>query len=417
MDGYASNPGDLNWDALKQLGDVTVYPRTSDAEKVERAKDADIILINKVQMDAETIAKLPRLKYIGVQATGFNVVDIQAAKERGIVVTNIPAYSTDSVAQMTFALILAITNRVEHYTQENRNDRWAYNKDFCYWDTPLMELAGKKMGIMGLGNIGIKVATIARDMGMDVCACTSKNATDLPEWITKVSRDGLLATSDILSLHCPLNDDTYHLINDESIKKMKPSAILINTGRGPLVDEEAVAKALHEGRLAAYGADVMSQEPPRQDNPLFREPNAFIIPCSIYLLYQLSLAIFIGNTPSINYGIDIIGAVNTYLHGILTINLFPFSAISSSVSSIDSRLNLSHNTLYIQINRIIRSFFSIGSNVSCDDRSTFLHTIGNKGRITHHKVLVISGIELREDGSTLHIIQCLGTITELISIQ
>lgn len=258
MDGYASNPGDLNWDALKQLGDVTVYPRTSDAEKVERAKDADIILINKVQMDAETIAQLPRLKYIGVQATGFNVVDIQAAKERGIVVTNIPAYSTDSVAQMTFALILAITNRVEHYTQENRNDRWTYNKDFCYWDTPLMELAGKKMGIMGLGNIGIKVATIARDMGMDVCACTSKNATDLPEWITKVSRDGLLATSDILSLHCPLNDDTYHLINDESIKKMKPSAILINTGRGPLVDEEAVAKALHEGRLAAYGADVMT---------------------------------------------------------------------------------------------------------------------------------------------------------------
>ena len=278
MDGYASNPGDLNWDALKQLGDVTVYPRTSDAEKVERAKDADIILINKVQMDAETIAKLPRLKYIGVQATGFNVVDIQAAKERGIVVTNIPAYSTDSVAQMTFALILAITNRVEHYTHENRNDRWTNNKDFCYWDTPLMELAGKKMGIMGLGNIGIKVATIARDMGMDVCACTSKNATDLPEWITKVSRDGLLATSDILSLHCPLNDDTYHLISDESIKKMKPSAILINTGRGPLVDEEAVAKALHEGRLAAYGADVMSQEPPRQDNPLFREPNAFITP-------------------------------------------------------------------------------------------------------------------------------------------
>ena len=173
MDGYASNPGDLNWDALKQLGHVTVYPRTSDAEKVERAKDADIILINKVQMDAETLDQLPRLKYIGVQATGFNVVDIKAAKERGIVVTNIPAYSTESVAQMTFALILSITNRVEHYTKENRNGRWANNPDFCYWDTPLIELAGKQMGIVGLGNIGMKVATIAHSMGMNVCSYTS----------------------------------------------------------------------------------------------------------------------------------------------------------------------------------------------------------------------------------------------------
>ena len=233
LDGYASNPGDLNWDLLEQLGNVTVYPRTNDDEKIERAKDADIILINKVQMDAETLAQLPKLKYIGIQATGYNVVDIEAAKRQGIVVTNIPAYSTDSVAQMTFALILAITNRVEHYTQENRNERWAYNKDFCYWDTPLMELAGKNIGIMGLGNIGMKVATIARDFGMDVYALTSKNASDLPDWITKVNKDGLLAVSDILSLHSPLSDDTYHFINAESLAKMKASAILINTGRGP----------------------------------------------------------------------------------------------------------------------------------------------------------------------------------------
>ena len=157
LDGYAANPGDLDYHLLEQLGEVVVYPRTSDAEKVERAKDADIILLNKVQMDAETLAQLPNLKYIGIQATGFNVVDIKAAKEQGIIVTNIPAYSTDSVAQMTFALILAVTNRVEHYAQENRNERWAYNKDFCYWDTPLMELAGKTLGIMGLGNIGMKV--------------------------------------------------------------------------------------------------------------------------------------------------------------------------------------------------------------------------------------------------------------------
>ena len=248
------NPGDLSWDELKSLGEVVVYDRTDSNDIIARAADADAVLVNKVVLDEKTLKSLPKLKYVGVLATGYNVVDVAAAAECGVTVTNIPAYSTDSVAQMTFALILAITNRVEHYTQENRNDRWTYNKDFCYWDTPLMELAGKKMGIMGLGNIGIKVATIARDMGMDVCACTSKNATDLPEWITKVSRDGLLATSDILSLHCPLNDYTYHLINDENIEKMKPSAILINTGRGPLVDEEAVAKALHEGRLAAYGA-------------------------------------------------------------------------------------------------------------------------------------------------------------------
>ena len=278
MDGYASNPGDLNWDALKQLGHVTVYPRTSDAEKVERAKDADIILINKVQMDAETLDQLPRLKYIGVQATGFNVVDIKAAKERGIVVTNIPAYSTESVAQMTFALILSITNRVEHYTKENRNGRWANNPDFCYWDTPLIELAGKQMGIVGLGNIGMKVATIAHCMGMNVCSYTSKSAADLPDWITKVDRDELLASADILSLHCPLTEDTHHFINAESIEKMKSTAILINTGRGLLVDEEALAKALHKGKLAAYGADVMTQEPPQKDNPLFSEPNAFITP-------------------------------------------------------------------------------------------------------------------------------------------
>ena len=278
LDGYAANPGDLDYSLLEQLGEVTVYPRTSDAEKVERSKDADIILLNKVQMDAETLKQLPNLKYIGIQATGFNVVDIKAAKELGIVVTNIPAYSTDSVAQMTFAHILAVTNRVEHYTQENRNERWAYNQDFCYWDTPLMELAGKTFGIMGLGNIGMKVATIARDFGMDVCACTSKNATDLPEWIQKVSKEGLLATSDVLSLHCPLADDTYHFINAESLEEMKDTAILVNTGRGPLVDEEAVAKALHEGKLGAYCADVMASEPPSNNNPLWKEPNAFITP-------------------------------------------------------------------------------------------------------------------------------------------
>lgn len=286
LDGYAANPGDLDYHLLEELGEVVVYPRTSDEEKVERAKDADIILLNKVQIDAETLAQLPKLKYIGIQATGFNVVDIKAAKERGVIVTNIPAYSTDSVAQQTFALILAVTNRVEHYTQENRNERWAYNKDFCYWDTPLMELAGKKFGIMGLGNIGMKVATIARDFGMDVYACTSKAATYLPDWITKVNKDGLLAVSDILSLHCPLADDTYHFINEESLEKMKDTAILVNTGRGPLVDENAVAAALHAGELGAYCADVMEQEPPQKENPLFGEPNAYLTPHIAWATYE-----------------------------------------------------------------------------------------------------------------------------------
>ena len=278
LDGFACYAGDLNWDALEELGTVTAYPRSTDEEKVERAKDADAILINKVKMDAETLDRLPRLKYIGVQATGFNVVDIQAAKERGITVTNVPAYSTDSVAQATFAHILAVANRVEHYARESRGGVWSAKPDFCYWDTPLMEIAGKNFGIMGLGNIGKKVASIALAFGMNVYACTSKPQGELPEGIRKVEKDELLAVSDILSLHCPLTDGTRHLINAETLKKMRKNAILVNTGRGPLVDEEAVARALHEDCLGAYCADVMTQEPPSADNPLLKEPNAYITP-------------------------------------------------------------------------------------------------------------------------------------------
>lgn len=278
LDGFACYAGDLNWDALEELGTVTAYPRSTDEEKVERAKDADAILINKVKMDAETLDRLPRLKYIGVQATGFNVVDIQAAKERGITVTNVPAYSTDSVAQATFAHILAVANRVEHYARESRGGVWSAKPDFCYWDTPLMEIAGKNFGIMGLGNIGKKVASIALAFGMNVYACTSKPQGELPEGIRKVEKDELLAVSDILSLHCPLTDGTRHLINAETLKKMRKTAILVNTGRGPLVDEEAVARALHEDCLGAYCADVMTQEPPSADNPLLKEPNAYITP-------------------------------------------------------------------------------------------------------------------------------------------
>lgn len=278
LDGYAANPGDLSWDALKALGDVTGYPRTAAEEVVERSKDADIILTNKVSFRADLFDKLPKLKFIGVLATGYNIIDLEAARAHHVVVSNIPAYSTDSVAQMTFAHILNITNRIEHYAQQNREGRWAHNQDFCYWDTPLPEIAGKTIGIVGLGNIGCKVARIARCFGMDVFAYTSKNAADLPEGIQKTTMEGLFGASDIITLHCPLTPETRELINADSIKEMKRGAIIINTGRGPLVNEKDVADALKSGQLGGYGADVMSKEPPAADNPLFKAPNAFITP-------------------------------------------------------------------------------------------------------------------------------------------
>ena len=278
LDGYAANPGDLSWEPLQELGELTVYDRTPASLVVERAKDADIILINKVLITDEVLSQLPRLKYIGVLATGYNVVDVKAATKRGIVVTNIPAYSTESVAQMTFAHILNITNRIGHYARQSREGRWSSNPDFCYWDTQLWELSGKTIGIVGLGNIGMRVATIARYFGMDVFAYTSKNSADLPEGIQKTTLDGLFAVSDIVSLHCPLTADPRHLINRESLEKMKEGSILINTGRGPLVDEEAVADALASGHLGGYGADVMIDEPPSPNNPLLAQRNAFITP-------------------------------------------------------------------------------------------------------------------------------------------
>lgn len=278
LDGYAANPGDLSWEPLKELGELTVYDRTPASLVVERAKDADIILINKVIISDEVLSQLPRLKYIGVLATGYNVVDVKAATKRGIVVTNIPAYSTESVAQMTFAHILNITNRIGHYARQSREGRWSSNPDFCYWDTQLWELSGKTIGIVGLGNIGMRVATIARYFGMDVFAFTSKNSADLPEGIQKTTLDGLFAVSDIVTLHCPLTADTRHLINRESLEKMKEGSILINTGRGPLVDEQAVAEALASGHLGGYGADVMIDEPPSPNNPLLAQRNAFITP-------------------------------------------------------------------------------------------------------------------------------------------
>ena len=278
LDGFTANPGDLSWKGLEELGMLTVYDRTKPEETVARAAEADIVLTNKVIINREVMAQLPQLKYIGVLATGYNVVDIEAAHERGIIVTNVPAYSTESVAQMVFAHLLTVTNRTEHYAIQNRQGRWSKNPDFCYWDFPHLELAGKTFGIVGLGNIGRRVAEIALAFGMQVKALTSKSADTLPACIEKADLEVLLATSDVISLHCPLTDTTRHLINRDTLSKMRPSAILINTGRGPLVDDQAVASALAKGQLAAFCADVLTEEPPKANNPLLSQPNAFITP-------------------------------------------------------------------------------------------------------------------------------------------
>lgn len=278
LDGYSLNPDDLDWSPVERLGDVTLFDRTPADKIVERAADADIVLTNKVPFSADTLRQLPRLRFICVLATGYNIIDTEAAARQGVVVANIPAYSTMSVAQMAFAHILNITNHVASYAREVADGKWTNCPDFCFWDSALTELAGKTMGIVGLGNTGMATARIAVAMGMKVVALTSKSADTLPEGITPAPLDDVLASADVVSLHCPLTPSTRHLINAASIAKMKPSAILINTGRGPLVDEQAVADALNGGRLAAFGADVLSQEPPRGDNPLLSARNCFLTP-------------------------------------------------------------------------------------------------------------------------------------------
>lgn len=278
LDGYTANPGDLSWGELKELGALTVYERTQPEETVARAKEAEMVLTNKVLLRRQEIEQLPNMKYIGVLATGYNVVDLEAARERGIIVTNVPAYSTESVAQMVFAHLLTVTNRTEHYAIQNRQGKWTASPDFSYWDTTLTELAGKTFGIVGLGNIGKRVAAIAQAFGMKVIAYTSKAASQLPEYIEKKTMDELLRESDVLSLHCPLTADTKQLINRETLQKMKSSAILINTGRGPLINDQDVAEALNNNRLRAYCTDVLTEEPAKSDNPLLQCEYAYITP-------------------------------------------------------------------------------------------------------------------------------------------
>lgn len=278
LDGYGLNPGDLTWDSIKTLGHLTVYDRTSDQEIIRRAANADIILTNKTILTAGTLQSLPKLKYVGILSTGYNVIDIEAAKSKGIVVCNIPTYSTESVAQMTFAHLLNITNQVDHYARENRNGRWNASMDFCYWDSPIMELYGKKFGIIGMGHIGTAVARIARAFGMEVLTVTARKADTLPEGVKKVSLEELLQKCDVVSLHCPLTTESRQIINWERLTQMKSTAILINTGRGHLVNENDLAEALNQGIIAAYGADVLCVEPALPNNPLLTAKNAFLTP-------------------------------------------------------------------------------------------------------------------------------------------
>ena len=281
LDAATTYPAsDEKWKIFESIGSLTVYDRTSydSDEIVSRCKDADAVLTNKVPLSADTLSRLPRLRYVGVLATGYNIVDVSAAAGRGIVVTNIPAYSTASVAQMAFALLLAITNRVEHYAGENRKGRWPACADFSYRDFPLMELAGKTFGVVGLGNTGSATAAIAAAFGMKVAVVTSKEQSQLPDGYVKMDLDELFAKADVVSLHCPLTPSTTHLADTRRLALMKPTAILLNTGRGPLVDEEALAAALNEGRIYAAGVDVLSCEPPKPDNPLLSARNCFVTP-------------------------------------------------------------------------------------------------------------------------------------------
>lgn len=278
LDGYGLNPGDLSWGKMEELGELSIYDRTSPEELLSRSISAEALITNKTVISAETIALLPNLKYIGVLATGYNVVDVEAAKEKGIVVTNIPAYSTRSVAQMVFAHLLNITQRVGHYACENQNGRWTHNPDFCYWDTPLMELDGKKMGIVGFGNIGQAVAAIAISLGMEVCIYSSKPQFMLPQGVQRMDMDELFTTCDVVSLHCPLTHETKEMVDAKRLSTMKPTSILINTGRGQLVNEQDLADALNNHVIAAAGLDVLSTEPPKPDNPLLNARNCFITP-------------------------------------------------------------------------------------------------------------------------------------------
>lgn len=281
LDGYALSPDreENPWTPIEVNGEAEIYDRTPKELVLERAKEADILLTNKTVINRETIFSLPKLKYIGVLATGYNIVDIEAAKERGIPVTNVPSYGTDAVAQFSIALLLELCHHAGEHSETVRKGDWARARDYCYWTTPLVELAGKTFGVVGLGAIGRRTAELAHAFGMKILAYAPRPKEPLPyDGFRFCSLEELLAESDVVSLHCPLTPENRGMINAERLGMMKKTAFLINTARGPLIDEEALAQALNEGRIAGAGLDVLSKEPPTADNPLFTAKNAIITP-------------------------------------------------------------------------------------------------------------------------------------------
>jgi len=276
LDGYTLNPGDLSWAPLQALGTCQIYDRTPPQAVLSRAAQADLVLTNKTPLTRDILAQLPQLQYIGVLATGYNVVDIQAARERNIPVTNVPAYSTQAVAQMVWALLLELTKQVALHSAGVNLGKWSHQLDFCYWDKPIIDLENLTMGIIGLGAIGQTVAKLAQAFGMQVLGY---QRTQKPlAGVTWVDLETLLRASDVVSLHCPLTPATHHLINAQRLALMKPSAFLINTSRGTLIEETALAEALQAGKIAGAGLDVLSVEPPLVTHPLLKAPNCFITP-------------------------------------------------------------------------------------------------------------------------------------------
>lgn len=275
LDASPANDGDLSWKELESLGQVDVYAATAPDEVTQRCRGAEVVLTNKVVMNSEVIASLPDLKYIGVLATGYNNIDLEAARKAGITVCNVPAYSSESVAQLVFALLLAVTNRVADYSASVKKGDWQHCQTFSYRLSPIMELSGKTMGIIGFGNIGMQVGTIARAFGMTVITTSHR---ELPQWAERVELDELLARSNVVSLNSALTDATYHIINEETLMLMRQDAIMVNTSRGPLIDEPALASALNRGQIAAAAVDVLESEPPRNGSPLIEARNCIITP-------------------------------------------------------------------------------------------------------------------------------------------
>ncbi len=278
LDGYTLNPGDLSWDAFATLGELTVYDRTADGEILARAAGAEVLLTNKTPLSADTISQLPQLRYIGVLATGYNVVDTEAAAARGIPVTNVPEYGTASVVQMVFAHLLNLCNHVAEHGASVRAGAWSRSPDFCFWEHPLVELSGRTMGIVGAGRIGKAVARVAEAFGMRVLVSGRPGASKGADGFERTDLKTLFRESDVVSLHCPLTEETHGMVNRELLGLMKPSAFLINTGRGPLVVEEDLAAALNDGTIAGAGLDVLSAEPPAPGNPLLTAGKCTITP-------------------------------------------------------------------------------------------------------------------------------------------